>query len=137
MKPKYRGKAKLCYRDTHSNIVYIKTEDIDVDIAKYVKTRFDTSNYELDRPLPKGKNKFAALRPKKIWRLWTLFRRILNSQQKYWSKKHNVFTEEVNKIPLNASDHKKLQSIYSTETYAHGRNKEIMHKKKKISVTIP
>ena len=28
-----------------------------VDIAKYVKTRFDTSNYELERPLPNGKIK--------------------------------------------------------------------------------
>ena len=27
------------------------------DIAEDVETRFDTSNYELDRPLPKGKNK--------------------------------------------------------------------------------
>ena len=28
-----------------------------VDIAEDVETRFDTSNYELGRPLPKGKNK--------------------------------------------------------------------------------
>ena len=28
-----------------------------VDIAKYVETRFDTSNHELKRPLAKGKNK--------------------------------------------------------------------------------
>ena len=27
------------------------------DIAEDVEIRFDTSNYELDRPLPKGKNK--------------------------------------------------------------------------------
>ena len=27
------------------------------DIARDVETRFDTSNYELDIPLPKGKNK--------------------------------------------------------------------------------
>ena len=35
----------------------MKTEDIYSDIAKCVKTRFDTSNYELNRRLPKGKNK--------------------------------------------------------------------------------
>ena len=35
----------------------MKTELIYPDISKYVKTRFDTSNYELDRPIPKGKNK--------------------------------------------------------------------------------
>ena len=39
--------------DTDSFIMYIKTEDIYVDIAKDVETRFDTSNYELERPLPR------------------------------------------------------------------------------------
>ena len=34
-----------------------KKEDINVQIAKYVETRFDISNYELDRPLLKIKNK--------------------------------------------------------------------------------
>ena len=43
--------------DTESFIVYIKTDDIYIDIAEYVETRFDTSNFELDRLLPKGKNK--------------------------------------------------------------------------------
>ena len=38
-------------------IVYMKTNYIYEDIAEDVETRFDTSNYELDRPLPKGKNK--------------------------------------------------------------------------------
>ena len=43
--------------DTDSFIVHIKTDDIYKDIAENVETRFDTSNYELDRLLPKGKNK--------------------------------------------------------------------------------
>ena len=42
--------------DTNSSIVYIKADDINKDIAEDVETRFDTSNYELERPLPKGKN---------------------------------------------------------------------------------
>ena len=42
--------------DTSSFIVYIKTDGIYKDIAEDVETRFDTSNYELDKPLPKGKN---------------------------------------------------------------------------------
>ena len=50
-------KAKSCYVDTDSFKVSIKTENIYSDIAKDVKTRFDTSNYELDRPLPKRKSK--------------------------------------------------------------------------------
>ena len=43
--------------DTKSLIVYIKTDDIFKDIGEDIETRFDTSNYELDRLLPKGKNK--------------------------------------------------------------------------------
>ena len=34
-----------------------KADDIYKDIAEDAVTRFDSSNYELDRPLPKGKNK--------------------------------------------------------------------------------
>ena len=54
-KPMYEEKAKLGYIDTDSFIVFIKTDDINKDITKDVETRFNTSNYELDRPLPKGK----------------------------------------------------------------------------------
>ena len=43
--------------DTDSFLVYIKTDYIYKDIAEDIETRFDTSNDELDRPLPKGKNK--------------------------------------------------------------------------------
>ena len=57
VKPKYGEKAKLCYTDTDTFVVYIKTDDIYKDVAENVVTRFDTSNYKLDRPLAKGKNK--------------------------------------------------------------------------------
>ena len=43
--------------NTDSFIVYIKTVDIYKDFAKDVETRFDTSDYELNRPLPKRKTK--------------------------------------------------------------------------------
>ena len=43
--------------DTDSFIVYIKADDIYKDIAEDVENRFDTSNYESDRPLPKRKKK--------------------------------------------------------------------------------
>ena len=56
VKPKYGEKAKLCNMDTDSFIVYIKNIYIYKDIAEDVETRFDTSDYELDRPLPRGKN---------------------------------------------------------------------------------
>ena len=38
-------------------IAHIKTEDIYQEISEDVEKRFDTSNYEIDRPLPIGKNK--------------------------------------------------------------------------------
>ena len=40
-----------------SFIVYIKIDYIYKDIAEDIKTGFDTSSYELNRPLPKGKSK--------------------------------------------------------------------------------
>ena len=86
--PKYGDKAKFCYTDTDSFIIYIKTEDIFEDISSDVEKWFDTSNYKKkDKiPLPIGKNKkvpglfkedlggktiteFIALRPKTYWYL--------------------------------------------------------------------
>ena len=43
--------------DRDSFIVHVKTDDIYKDIAEDVKTRSDTSNLEIDRPLLIGKNK--------------------------------------------------------------------------------
>ena len=57
MKPKYGNDAKLCYMDTDIFAMNIKTEDFYKDIANDVEKRFDTSNYEVDRPLPTGNNK--------------------------------------------------------------------------------
>ena len=81
VKKKYGDMVRLCYMDTDSLIMNIKTKDFYKDIARDVKERFDTSNCDVDRPLPKGKNKkviglmkdelgggiiteFVALRPK-------------------------------------------------------------------------
>ena len=58
VKPKYGEKANLCIMDGDSFIVivYKKTDYIYIDIAEDVEFRFDTSNFELDRSLLKGKN---------------------------------------------------------------------------------
>ena len=58
IKPKYQGKAKLCYMDTDSFVIYIQTEDFYKNIANDVKKWFDTSNYSKDdnRLLPIGSN---------------------------------------------------------------------------------
>ena len=57
MKKKYGDMVKLYYMDTDSIIMNIKTKDFYKDITQDVEERFDTSNYDVDRPLPKGKNK--------------------------------------------------------------------------------
>ena len=57
LKSKYGENAKICYVDTDSFNVNVKTDDIYKDIAEDVEERFDTSNFEIDTPLPKGKNK--------------------------------------------------------------------------------
>ena len=51
--------AKLCYMDTDSFIIHITTEDFYDGIVDDVEERFDTSNYECNRPLPIGKIKKA------------------------------------------------------------------------------
>ena len=57
VKLKYDENAKLCYMDTNRFMVHIKTEVIYKDIAEDFEPRFGTSNFELDGPLAKGKNK--------------------------------------------------------------------------------
>ena len=83
IKPKYRDNARLCYMDTDSFIINIKTENFYRDIANDAKEWYDTSNYDENekRALPIGENKkviglfkdelggkimaeFIALRPK-------------------------------------------------------------------------
>ena len=57
--PKYGDRAKLCYTDTDSFIIYIKSEDFFEDISNDVEKWFQTSNYNENdkRPLPIGMNK--------------------------------------------------------------------------------
>ena len=81
IKNKYGEGLNLCYTDTNSFIISVKTKYFYKDISENVIERFDTSNYIHDRPLPIGVNKkvlglmkdelgggiiteFVALRPK-------------------------------------------------------------------------
>ena len=57
MKPKFGEKAKLCYMETCNFMVYIKKVFIYINIAKYNEKRLNTSNYKLNKLLPKGKSK--------------------------------------------------------------------------------
>ena len=63
---------------------------------------------------------------------------ILQTQQRFTCESHNVFTEKNNKIASSSNDNKRMQSIDSIETYAHGISKDPIHKKEntnRISIT--
>ena len=55
---------------------------------------------------------------------------ILKIQQRLKSEKHNVFTEEINKIALISKYDKRMQSNDSIETYAYGTSKDLVSHKK-------
>ena len=57
VKPKYGEIVKLYYMDTDSFIILVKIDDICKNIVEDVETIFDASNFQIDWPLPKRKNK--------------------------------------------------------------------------------
>ena len=167
MKPKYNDKVKLCYMDTDSFVMNIKTNDFYKDIANDVEKRFDTSSYEVNIPLLTGKNKkvirlikdklgggiiteFVALRPKTYSYLTDdckenkkakgtkkcVIKRmikfndykncllkdevVLKSQQRFRSKGHNVYTENINKTVLSSNDDKRLTASDKIMSYPYG-----------------
>ena len=167
MKPKYGNRVKLCYMDTDSFIMSIKTNDFYRDIANDFEKRFDTSNYECNRPFPIGKNKkviglmkdelggkgiteFVTLRPKtysyltddgkedkkaKETKKCVIKRMIkfndykncllkdqvlLKSQQRFISKKHDVYMEDIDKIALSNDDDKRIVSSDKITSYPYG-----------------
>ena len=167
MKPKYNNDVKLGYMDTDSFIMNIKTNDFYKDIANDVENRFDTSNYEVNRPLPKGKNKkiiglmkdelggkinteFVTLRSKtysfltddgkedekaKVTKKCAIKKMIkfndykkcllndevmLKPQQRFISKKHDVYSENINKIALSNNDDKRIVSSNKITSYPYG-----------------
>ena len=50
--PKYGDRAKLCYTDTDSLIINIKTEDFRKIFANDAERWFDTSNYDKNDKKP-------------------------------------------------------------------------------------
>ena len=53
-------------------------------------------------------------------------------QQRFKSKRHNVYHEVVHEIVLSSIDDKRMQSIDSIETYAHGTSTDLVSKKEEI-----
>ena len=163
-----------CATQTRIALLFnIKTNDFYEDIISDVENRFDTSNYEVKRPLPMGKNKkiiglmkdelggkiiteFVTLRPKTysfltddgkedkkakgtkkcVIKNMTKFNDykncllndevILKSQQRFISEKHDVYTENINKIALSNNDDKRIVSSNKISSYPYGYKGEIV-----------
>ena len=173
MKPKYNDKVKLCYMNTDIFIMNIETNYFYEDIASDVENRFDASNYEVNRPLPTGKNKkviglmkyelggkiiteFVTLRPKtysfltddgkedkkakgtkecviKKMNKFNDYKKcllndevIFKSQQRFIGKKHDVYTENINKTALSNNDDKRIVSSNKISSYPYGYKGEIV-----------
>ena len=45
---------------------------------------------------------------------------VLKSQQRFKSKRHDVYTEEINKIALSSNDDKRLQTFDKITSYPYG-----------------
>ena len=163
MKPKYNDIVRLCYMDTDSFVMHIKTKDFYKDIASDTENRFDTSNYEVNRPLPTRKNKkviglmkdelgrkiiteFVTLRPKtysfltddgkedkkakgtknciikKMIKFNDYKKCLLNGEiiQRFISNKHDVYTENINKIALSNNDDKRIVLSNKITSYPYG-----------------
>ena len=45
---------------------------------------------------------------------------VLKSQQRFKSERHDVYSEEVNKIALSSNDDKRLQTLDKITTYPYG-----------------
>ena len=53
----------------------------------------------------------------------------LKSQKRKKSERHNVVTEEINKIALSSNNDNRIQSIDSIETYTYGTKISLIRKK--------
>ena len=87
--------------DTGSVIVYIKTEDTYVDIAKDVETRFDTSNYELEISFLEEKQVIGLMKDELDANLMTEFATLKPKTQSYL-----IDNDDENK---NGKDKKKVR----------------------------
>ena len=61
-----------------------------------------------------------------------LKKKISKTQQAFKSERHNIFTEEINKIAFSSNGDKRMHSIDSIETYAYGTSKDLVSEKEVI-----
>ena len=101
MKPKYGNNVKLCYMDADSFIMNIKIEDFYKDIdddGKEDKKAKGTKKCVIKRMIKFNDYENCLLNGEVV----------LKSQQRFKSKGHDVYTENINKIALSSNDDKRL-----------------------------
>ena len=52
--------------------------------------------------------------------------KLIQKSKQFTSKKHNLFTEEFNKIALCCNNNKRIQSIDSVEAYTYGTRRDLL-----------
>ena len=57
---------------------------------------------------------------------------MLQTQRRFKIESHNVFSKKINNISVSSNEDKRMQSIDSIETYAYGRSKDAVNKKREI-----
>ena len=125
IKPKYANNVELCYVDTDSLIMKIKTDDFYKDISNDDEEWFNTSNFDANdnRPLPIGKNKKVIGKFKdelggKV--MSDCCNELLKSQFTFKSGHHKIYTRKIDKITLNYFDDKRIQCSDKIITYPYG-----------------
>ena len=57
---------------------------------------------------------------------------MFNTQQRFKSERHNVFTKEINNIALDSNYDNRMESIDSIETYAYRMSKDLVSEKEVV-----
>ena len=126
IKPKYKQNEKLCYME----IDKIKTEYFYKDIAGDIEKIFDTTNYEVNRPLPTGKNKrvIGLMKDKLGGKIMTEFSAVRPKTYSYLMDDDNTDkkAKETNKCVI-----KRIRKFKDYEKDL--KVKHIMHTQKKLT----
>ena len=56
----------------------------------------------------------------------------MKTQQRFINERHNVFTDEINKIRLSSNDIERILSFDSIERYAYGISKDLVSETEEI-----
>ena len=125
--------------DTGSFIIYVKTEDVYEDVPDDIEKRFDTSDYEVNRPLSTGKNKkvIGLMKDELEGKIMTKFSALIpktcsylmddgKNYKKAKGTKKCVIKKYLNlmiiMMALRSNDDERLQNFDRITSYPYGTN---------------